>query len=41
VVALFRFGPGVARLIGLWVRIPTGTSVVSVANCQLEISAAD
>jgi len=37
-------GPGAACLLGLfglWVRIPTGASVLSVANCQLEISASD
>jgi len=34
-------GPGAARLLGLWIRIPAGASFVSVANCQLEISASD
>lgn len=34
-------GPGAARLLGLWVRIPRGASVVQCRELQLEISASD
>jgi len=39
---VLRLGSAVARLLGLWVRIPRGhgcLSVVSVVCCQVEISA--